>query len=461
MATRFYVNNTNSGITVTSWNTGWNKTSGAAVTKELQSTPQVGGSSGVITNAASGTSGHFTAIARFISPALDAQTISGTIKGVCCFHETNGTDNYFCAIGAKVVTAAGADVGVLLQPTASTSLNEFIAGASEPRTFRDASDNKEISLTSVACSSTDRIVVEIGFQQQSTAVADGNIFPAQPLSTFPFNGMGFANYDAPGSDNWAGDTWFQFSDDISPFTLVPDIVYIGSASTPADSAGATGTADPTAVTPPGDMVSGDLVLMIGHQRATGATLAVSAAGGQTWTTANAVGATNVTARLFWCIFNGTWSSDPSVDFSATTCNSVHLHVFRPPSGSNFVINQALQEDDNATAPHTITGQTTTGTNPTLTVAGWFTADDNTWGSISGTGWLDLGQPQYRNTSGSDQSATYAWFSAVTGGATGNVTKTQLTLGDDVSTCFIISWAAAQSTKAPPRFRPSTRFLRRK
>lgn len=284
-------------------------------------------------------------------------------------------------------------------------------------------------------------MIEVGFHQFSTSTSNGGV---QSSNTTNFQGpVGYTNANT-GSTSEPGIAWFQFSQDIAGLTTVQGsgIFYIGEGTTPADGAAAANAADPTAVTPPDGMEAGDLVFMTGQQRATSATLAVSATGGQSWTSETAIGATNVTARLFWCIFNGTWSADPSVDFSAATCNSVQMHVFRPPSGSTFALNQAQQEDDNATAPHTITGQTTTGTDPTLTFAGWFSADDNTWGSISGAGWEVVGYNQYRNTSGQDQSATFAAFMQATGGATGNVTKTQATLGDDPSTCFIISFAAA-------------------
>jgi hypothetical protein len=416
----------------------------------MLTTPAIAGTDSLnanMDNAGSGTSGQFVAIIRYESDAIDAQTISGTLKGVTLCLENASTDNYTVAIGAKVITSAGADRGVLLQPTASTSTDEFpfpTGGSYRPRTFRDGSDNQDIAISSVVCSATDRVVVEIGFLTGSTSTANGGVWGIQPASAWPTGPIGYADTDVTIADSWPGSTWFQFSDDIAPFstTGVSEIRYIGSAATPADSSGAVGVADPTAVTPPGDLESGDLVLMIGHQRATAATLAVSATGGQSWTSETAIGTTLVTARVFWCIYNGTWSADPSVDFSATTCNSVQMHAFRPPSGTGFSLNVAQVELDTAGSPATITGQTTTGTNPTLTVAGWFTADDNTWGAISGTGWVELGFAQYRNTSGSDQSSAYAWFSSPTGGATGNVTQTQLANGPDAGSTFIISFAAA-------------------
>jgi hypothetical protein len=69
---------------------------------------------------------------------------------------------------------------------------------------------------------------------------------------------------------------------VSNFTsFLMAITYYGSASRPADNG--TNTSNPTAVTPPGGMLAGDLVLMIAQRRASSGTLAISNAGGQSWT----------------------------------------------------------------------------------------------------------------------------------------------------------------------------------
>lgn len=347
--------------------------------------------------------------------------------------ETTATDNLTTAVAIKVIKADGTDRGVLLAVSASDDTAatppEWSSTTLTNRRFQDSSENASITLSSLAVSDGDYLVVELGARQASTSTATN---------------WGARIGDGAASDLAEDDTttaannpWIEFSGNLlfAPF-------YFGSASTPADGAAATGTADPTAVTPPAGMLAGDLVCMIGQQRATGATLAVSATGGQTWTSEAAIGVTNQTARLFWCIFNGTWSTDPSVDFTATTCNSVQMHVFRPPATNyTWSVNQALVELDDSTDPFTITGQTTTGTDPTVTLGGWFSADDNTWGTLSGTGWEVTGTAQYRNTSGTDQSASYAHKIQTAAGATGNVSKSQLTLGADASSTFIITFQA--------------------
>jgi hypothetical protein len=105
------------------------------------------------------------------------------------------------------------------------------------------------------------------------------------------------------------------------------------------------------------------------------------------------------------------------------------------------VNVASVELDDATDPFVITGQTTNGNNPTVTLAGWMAGDDNTWGTLTGTGWEVTGTAQYRNTSGSDQSASFAHKIQTAAGATGDVGKSQLTLGADATTTFILTMEA--------------------
>jgi hypothetical protein len=392
-------------------------------------------------NAASGTSGHLTAIFRNVSPVLVAQTISGNIKGQFLCVETAAGDNYTLAVAIKVIQADGTDRGVLLGVSASDDTSatppEFATTAVNRR-VRDSSENTSLSLSSLAVSDGDRIVIEVGFRQSSAATNNATIYRGYSQSQ--------VDQGENDTDNTSQNPWVEFDSDIK------FVSYYGSVEIPLDAVAAVNTSDPTAVTPPTGCQVGDLVCMIGQQRATGATLAVSATGGQTWTTETAIGTTNQTSRLFWCTFNGTWGANPSVDFSATTCNSVQMHVFRPPTtGYTWSINQAQVElDIAAAASGTITEQTTTGTNPTVTLAGWFTADDNTWGTLTGTGWEVTGTSQYRNTSGSDQSATYAHKIQTAAAATGNVTKTQLTNGNDAMTTFIVTFAATAPAVFMPR-----------
>jgi hypothetical protein len=230
---------------------------------------------------------------------------------------------------------------------------------------------------------------------------------------------------------------------VSNFTrFLMSITYFGSASTPADNG--TNTANPTVVTPPGSMQAGDLVLMIAQSRDSTATLAISNAGGQSWTSETQQNQTNCRIRLFWCRFNGTWSANPSVSFGNTNPHIVVMHVFRPSNTSSVWQVDVAQVSGNFAAPPaprtvTIPGITTIMCGA-LVFAAWATADDNTWGSLT-AGWSTPGSAQYRNTSGSDQSQTHAYRVMATAGASGNVSKNQATLGGDAGAYLIIAFKA--------------------
>jgi len=229
------------------------------------------------------------------------------------------------------------------------------------------------------------------------------------------------------------------------------IVYIGSSSTPADNG--TNVTTPIAVTPPVILQAGDLILFTGITRdSTGQTFTISQASGQTWTSGGSVSDTDIAAEIFWCRFNGTWGADPSISVTGgTSPYTAVMHVYRGGHpASNWGVDQSLIELD-FTAPGspftvTITGQTTTKNN-TVTSAAWITADDNTWDSISGTGWSISGDAQYRNTSGSDSSATFAHKIQTSPSATGNVSKNQATLGGDAGTTYIITFYEISAKRA--------------
>jgi len=223
------------------------------------------------------------------------------------------------------------------------------------------------------------------------------------------------------------------------------ITYFGSASTPADNG--TNTANPTTVIPPANMQAGDLVLMIAQARAISGALAISNAGGQSWTSETQQNQTNCRIRLFWCRFNGTWSANPSVAMGSANCNTVVMHVFRPSNTSSVWQVDVAQVSGNFSAPpapnRTVTiPEITTISDGALVFATWASIDDNAWGSLT-AGWFTPGSAQYRNTSGSDQSQTHAYRIMAPAGATGNVSKNQLTLGGDAGARLIIAFSVCE------------------
>jgi hypothetical protein len=228
--------------------------------------------------------------------------------------------------------------------------------------------------------------------------------------------------------------------------------YFNSASVPAD-AGTNATTTLT-VTPPGSMTTGDLVVVIGHSRPiAGVTWSLGLSGGQTWTLETAyAGSANSACRIFWCTFNGTWSVNPRFDCSDGTATSAIMHVFRPDATSDVWtvdVAQASTQYAAPTTPFTVsrTGLTTVGSD-TVTLACWHSGDDNTWDTLTGTGWVVTGLAQYRNTASSDLSSSYAHhLDAGPAAVVPTTTKNQATLGGDSGVTAIIAWTAGAAAAA--------------
>lgn len=203
------------------------------------------------------------------------------------------------------------------------------------------------------------------------------------------------------------------------------ITYFGSSSNPADNGSLGNTATPS-ITPPASMVSGQLALLVAATE--GATsLTINNAGGQTWNALTEIlGATR--ARIFWCIFDGTWDADPSVNTAggANDTTTLVMHVFSPPAGhTTWAVDVAQSAGPifPTGSVYTISGQTTTQAS-TVTLATWrVDGAAYTWGSITGSGWAVTGDAQYRNTFDTDSSHTFAHKIQTSAGANGNVSKT--------------------------------------
>jgi hypothetical protein len=220
--------------------------------------------------------------------------------------------------------------------------------------------------------------------------------------------------------------------------------FFGYGRTPTDDTG-TNSSDPTAVAPPASMVEGDLVLLYAYSQASGLTQAISATGGQTWYSGIQCSYTGLSARLFWCRFNGTWTANPSFSASSTVNNTAVMLVFRPSSGSNYWEIDAAEAESDFSAPAdpytvTISGLTLSAAG-VIAVARWATYNNNTWGSLAGTGWTKTGLPdQVINLAGTnDSSMSFAYFIATAAGATGDVSQNQLTLGGTSGNKSIIAF----------------------
>lgn len=236
------------------------------------------------------------------------------------------------------------------------------------------------------------------------------------------------------------------------------ITLFGSIAVPADSG--TSAVNPTVFANPpiASMVAGDLCFVWAHCRTASATIAVSATGGQSWNTigtSQSSANTTLTVRGFWCRYNGTWGTAPSFSFGATTNNTIVMMVFRPTSGSYLWgvdgANLGTYLDRAAAASFSITGWTPQ--NPsTVSIGVWATSDDNTWGTISGTGWTQIAAPaaQFRNVAGNDTSVSFAHNIKTSISATNNVSLSQTALGNDAGFTLGITFYEFNPTDFLPR-----------
>lgn len=111
---------------------------------------------------------------RWVSRALAAQTVSGTISGQMRGLESTTSGNCALALAIKVVQSDGTDRGTLLAVTGSTNSitpPEFTTAGLTNRSHQNTAGTTSLPLTSVVCSAGDFVVVEIGFIQRLFSVA--------------------------------------------------------------------------------------------------------------------------------------------------------------------------------------------------------------------------------------------------------------------------------------------------
>lgn len=461
MTTRLYPSTSSSSFSISAWLSSWNTVAAGALT--LASSPvvsQYGAFNPIVFTDGDGTSGHYVAGGRLVSPPLwGDQIIGGTIKGQVVGYESDAANNMTAAIGIQVVKPDGTIRGTLLAVTAPDDLTyEFgtNSAAANNRRLRDANENTTISLTEVACSAGDRIVIELGHFQQSTAGLGDSLRLGGPALV--------ANTQLAENDSDTYDifsthpsSWIEFSQDIE-FELAPG--YGASFQVPIN-ADATGVADAatSTVVPPLGMREGDLIYLTCQiQNAASGNMTISNAGGQTWNgTATEATGNDQSLKGFWARFNGTWSANPSVAsaaLSGTQPFSVQAHVVRPPnSGFRWVENVAFAGATYA-APSspftvTITGQTTTLPDA-VTFATFCAADDVEWNSNSQGSLMAYRQNiELRNLAGGDQSISTLLKLMPAVGATGNFSFNQFTNGPDAGVTGIVSFAAIPPRKQAP------------
>jgi hypothetical protein len=188
------------------------------------------------------------------------------------------------------------------------------------------------------------------------------------------------------------------------------------------------------------MTVGDLVLMIGAYRSSAGTLSLTEESNQNWTLFAQHNTTNCRRLIGWCIFNGTWGgTNPTINMPGTSSNGIQLLVFRPTSTSyKWKLDVTLTNSTYSapSTPFTVTLNGITIASNSVAIAMWHSVDDNTWGSLSGSGWDKTSLAnQYRISA--NFASTYAYY--IGSGATGNVSQNQATLGGDAGATSILSF----------------------
>lgn len=157
MATKFYLTALAAPYTPATLRGAWDDTAGA-VTRALQTTKTGGGSITSVARAETNTSTTFDVLLyRGVSGPLAAQTISGTLDVVLGILESSASAD-FCFHVHVYVTQGDSDTprGTILTDYVETTANEW------PTTATGKGLASAQTLSSLAISSGDRLVVEIG-----------------------------------------------------------------------------------------------------------------------------------------------------------------------------------------------------------------------------------------------------------------------------------------------------------
>ena len=217
MATRFYLPSSGTPpATPAAFSAGWIKTLDAVGPFPAVITPGGTAMTTAVINADTGAPEDFVCAGRWVSSALDAQTIDGSITGVMrCAELVTDLLDATIAIAIKVIQPGGADRGILLATTASdaplvgagTAPPEMALTTQETRRFQDAAESDIITLGSVAAQAGDFLVIEIGMRELLNSTTVDGAFRYGDNG-----GADFAHTDGLLTDL---NPWVEFSGDIA------------------------------------------------------------------------------------------------------------------------------------------------------------------------------------------------------------------------------------------------------
>lgn len=211
MATRFYFPSTGSpDVTPDSWSAGWDKSDQGVGPFPLATEKAATALTDTVSTASlTSPNPAMIAVGRWVSAPLAAQTISGTLTGVMRCFESSTATNATIALAVKVVQPDGSDRGVILAVTSSDSVTQEMNTVSftSTRLFMDAAESSTVTLSSVAVSAGDYLVVEIGYRENDAATT-ARVANARYGDT----GDDFAHTEGLTTDLTP---WVEFSGDIS------------------------------------------------------------------------------------------------------------------------------------------------------------------------------------------------------------------------------------------------------
>jgi hypothetical protein len=160
---------------------------------------------------------------QYVSDPIPAKTVNGTVKGQIKCLEAGSTNDFMPQIVIYVVSNDGSTVrGTLLAADNAALSNEFPITTRANRKFPRGWTGSGTSLSAVAAQENDRIVIELGWRQESTNAAGGQT----PLE-FGDNAANDLAEDE--TDTGADNPWIEFSADLfaaaAPAAVVSPRVY--------------------------------------------------------------------------------------------------------------------------------------------------------------------------------------------------------------------------------------------
>jgi hypothetical protein len=223
--------------------------------------------------------------------------------------------------------------------------------------------------------------------------------------------------------------------------------YFGSFSrNPTTDGGSSGSSKTVAITPPAGMTAGQLAVVFAFYRDNGdhgQSVSVSGTGGQAWTASAPFlnSTSHLYIRVFWTLFNGTWSAGPSfaVTTSSSSANAYTLYgvVFDAPAGAN--VNAAFAPVDLGTTALVSHPGLTTTVSGALVLGGVVQDSDETLSSWT-SGWTNPnGETQWRNARGDTSVFGLAYKIMGAAGATGSLSA--VATDTNPSVAFMIAFGA--------------------